>query len=208
MSLARLPSISRQRLRCSLFSFIAALLTAANSASSAETKSPLRLFGKKSARAKQPQLPTTLPSNVRQLLITTTSGWNSHRGQLWVFHKPQAGSNWQPALFAKPIPVLLGRKGLAWGRGSLLSPVGPVKKERDGRAPAGCFSIGKLYGYSPRPPTGSTLPYHQVGQWDAWPDDPGNPFYNRHVVINPRQGIPSWFEKQKMRHGDFPTSGS
>lgn len=84
-----------------------------------------------------------------------------------------------------------------------MNPKGQIKKERDGKAPSGCFAIGKLYGYAPRPPKGTALPYHQISKWDAWPDDPSNPFYNRHVVIDPRRGIPAWFEKQKMRHGDF-----
>lgn len=149
------------------------------------------------------QLPTQLPPDVRQLLVATAPDWGSHRGQLWVFHKPQPGSAWQQTLFPGSIPILLGSNGLAWGRGSLLNPKGQPKQERDGRAPAGCFAIGKLYGYSAKPPLGTSIPYHQVGQWDAWPDDPANPFYNRHVVIDPSKGIPPWFEKQKMRHGDF-----
>ncbi len=182
---------------------VTTLLVSLNSISSAEQKKALGIFSRSTAKKEAHQLPTSLPSNVRQLLVTTTPDWNSHRGQLWVFHKPQATSDWQAALFPKPLPVLLGSKGLAWGRGSLLNPRGQVKRERDGRAPAGCFSIGKLYGYAPQAPTGTALPYHRVGKWDAWPDDPANPYYNRHVVIDPRRGIPPWFDKQKMRHGDF-----
>ncbi|NOX99560.1 MAG: hypothetical protein GXP30_07515 [Verrucomicrobia bacterium] len=185
------------------FFLTSVLLLSLTVSGSAEQKINLNLFGKKKANQNQTDLPTTLPSNVRQLLIATTADKNSHRGQLWVFHKPQANSDWQAALFSKPVPILLGSKGLAWGRGSLLNPKGQVKKERDGRAPAGSFAIGKLYGYAAKPPKGTALPYHQVGKWDAWPDDPANPYYNRHVVIDPRRGIPSWFEKQKMRHGDF-----
>lgn len=179
------------------------ILSLSSLTASADQKKVLGLFGKKKTSPAESPLPTTLPPNVRQLLVTTTTGWNSHRGQLWVFHKPQTNSNWQVALFSKATPVLLGSKGLAWGRGSLLNPKGQVKIERDGRAPAGCFAIGKLYGYAPNPPKNTTLPYHQVGKWDAWPDDPANPFYNRHIVINPQRGIPAWFEKQKMRHNDF-----
>jgi L,D-peptidoglycan transpeptidase YkuD (ErfK/YbiS/YcfS/YnhG family) len=33
-------------------------------------------------------------------------------------------------------------------------------------------------------------------------DDSNSPYYNRHVRIDPRKGIPPWFEKQKMRLGD------
>ena len=182
---------------------IVALLTLFTPINSAGQKKIPGLFDKKNTNRADSKLPTTLPTNVRQLLITTTADWNSHRGQLWVFHKPEKNSDWQPTLFSKSIPILLGSKGLAWGRGSLLNPKGQLKKGRDGRAPAGCFAIGKLYGYDPKPPVGTSLTYHQVGQWDAWPDDPANKYYNRHVVIDPKRGIPPWFEKQKMRHGDF-----
>lgn len=198
----KLPFITSGFLRSICF-LVGILFFSPNLTVSAEQGKILGIFGKKTLSQKNPNLPTTLPQNVRQVLITTTSSWNTHRGQLMAFHKPQSNSGWQPALFSKPIPVLLGSKGLAWGRGSLLNPSGQLKKERDGRAPAGCFKIGKLYGYSPRPPAGTALSYHQVGQWDAWPDDPKNPYYNRHIVINPKRGIPSWFNKQKMRHGDF-----
>ncbi|MCF6312498.1 MAG: hypothetical protein L3J39_08600 [Verrucomicrobiales bacterium] len=197
--------ISRQprRLHDLLLLSASLLIACFLSQATAEPAKGLSLFNRKTQAASKQAAATTLPAHVRQLVITTTAGWNSHRGRLQVFHKPQTNSKWQAALFQNPVPVLLGSKGLAWGRGSLLNPKGPVKKERDGRAPAGCFSIGTLYGYAPRPPAGTAIPYHQVGKWDAWPDDPANPFYNRHVVIDPRRGIPSWFDKQKMRHGDF-----
>ena len=35
-----------------------------------------------------------------------------------------------------------------------------------------------------------------------WIDDPKHPQYNKHVVVDPKR-VPEWFEKQKMRHGDF-----
>lgn len=200
MLIARQP----RRLFCLLlFSATSLLISCLMPKASAEPKKGLQLFKRNSTLPTKQASATTLPAHVRQLVITTTAGWNSHRGQLQVFHKPQANSNWQPTLFQRPIPVLIGSKGLAWGRGNLLNPKGSVKKERDGKAPAGCFSIGTLYGYAPRPPSGTAIPYRQVGKWDAWPDDPANPFYNRHVVIDPRRGIPSWFDKQKMRHDDF-----
>jgi L,D-peptidoglycan transpeptidase YkuD (ErfK/YbiS/YcfS/YnhG family) len=41
-----------------------------------------------------------------------------------------------------------------------------------------------------------------VGSWDAYVDDSNSPYYNRHVRIDPRQGVPPWFEKQRMRLGD------
>ncbi|MFV1995465.1 MAG: L,D-transpeptidase [Verrucomicrobiales bacterium] len=142
-----------------------------------------------------------VPRDTRQVIVAVAPGWNDHRARLQGYER--VGGSWRP-LFAEPIPVLLGRSGLAWGRGVHQVPRGhsaPVKRERDGRAPAGCFAIGSIYGYAPRLPSGASFRYRQVTRWDAWVDDPANPYYNRHLVIDPRK-VPPWFESQKMRHGD------
>ena len=50
------------------------------------------------------------------------------------------------------------RAGLAWGRGVLgANEPGPQKTERDKRAPAGVFKIGKIYTYDPALPGGRRL---------------------------------------------------
>ena len=90
-----------------------------------------------------------------------------------------------------------------WGRGVLgTDEPGPHKAERDGRAPAGVFRIGKIYTEDPALPAGADFPMRTIGRGDAWIDDPKHPQYNQHVVIDPANP-PPWFEKQKMRHGDF-----
>lgn len=142
-----------------------------------------------------------IPGKVRQLLVSVAPGWDTSQGVLRLYERPDASVPWRPAGDGN-IPVLYGRNGLAWGLGILPVPSGLSKKEKDGRAPAGCFAIGTVYGYAGKLPKGSDFRYRQVSEWDAWPDDPQNPFYNQHVVIDPKQGIPEWFQKQKMRHGD------
>lgn len=138
---------------------------------------------------------------VRQVIVAQAPGWNSNTASLQCWQRASAGAPWQP-VFGQPVPVLLGRKGLAWGRGVFTAPQNgiPPKVEKDWRAPAGVFQLGSLFGYAPTPP--GRWPYVQVGPWDAYVDDSTSPYYNQHVRINPRQGIPPWFEKQKMRLGD------
>ena len=138
---------------------------------------------------------------VRQVIVAQAASWNANTATLQCYQRGGAGKAWQP-VFAKPVPVLLGKKGLAWGRGVFGVPQNgiPMKVEKDWRAPAGIFQLGSLFGYSPTPP--ARWPYVQVGPWDAYVDDSHSPYYNRHVRIDPRQGVPPWFEKQKMRLGD------
>ncbi|MCB1232246.1 MAG: L,D-transpeptidase family protein [Verrucomicrobiae bacterium] len=138
-----------------------------------------------------------------QMLLGIAEDWSSTRGKLYAFHRDPSGQ-WT-ASFSDDLSMLLGRGGLAWGRGAVPTPEGTRKREGDRKAPAGYFAIGKVYGYEASLPEGSDprYPYRQVTKWDAWPDDPKNPYYNRHVVIDPSQGVPDWFDSQKMRLGDY-----
>lgn len=140
---------------------------------------------------------------VRQVIVAQAASWNASTAVMQCWQRPSAGVPWQP-VFAKPVAVLLGRKGLAWGRGVFNPPRNgvPMKVEKDWKAPAGVFQLGSLFGYAPVSPAGSRWPYIQVGPWDAYVDDSTSRYYNQHVRIDPRQGVPPWFEKQKMRLGD------
>lgn len=141
-----------------------------------------------------------VPADCTQLIVSVAPDWNSARGELQLFER-ERGGQWRQV--AGPFPVLFGKKGSAWGRGLAgQSESGLRKKERDGRAPAGVFRIGKVYTYDPALPEGADFPFHQVTKADAWIDDVKNPDYNRFVTIDPSRP-PPWFEKQKMRHNDF-----
>jgi len=142
----------------------------------------------------------SLGPEVRQLIVAIAPGWDSPSGNLMTLERDSRG-RWQAV--KGPVPVLFGRNGLAWGRGVLgTAEPGRTKVERDGRAPAGVFRIGKIYTHDAALPKGSDYPYRTITKDDAWVDDPELPQYNRHVIIDPANP-PPWFEKQKMRHNDF-----
>lgn len=141
-----------------------------------------------------------LGPEVKQLVVSIAPDWDSNRGTLELFERTDRG--WKPVM--TPWPVLYGKNGLVWGRGVLgSSEPGPHKMERDGRAPAGAFRIGKIYTYDHALPTGAKYPYRTVTESDAWVDDVKSPDYNRHLVIPDSKNPPEWFAKQKMRHNDF-----
>lgn len=143
-----------------------------------------------------------VPGECRQLLVAVAPDWNSHRASMQIYERSAKKTEWQP-ISSTGWPVLLGRNGLAWGRGAFTPPNDgrPRKSEKDGRAPAGIFALGPVYGYASAPPRGTTWPYFVVGPYDAWIDDPKLPHYNEHVRVD-AQKIPEWFESQKMRLGD------
>lgn len=141
-----------------------------------------------------------LDPDVKQLIVSIAPDWNSMTGRMQMFERDKDGK-WTAS--SKPVPVLFGKNGLVWGRGVLgTDEPGEHKKEHDGRAPAGVFKIGKIYTYDTKLPEGADYPYHTVTANDAWVDDVTLPEYNKFVTIDPKNP-PPWFEKQKMRLGDF-----
>ncbi len=142
-----------------------------------------------------------LPNDCTQLIVAVAPDWNSMRGQLQRYERA-AGGPWQKT--GDAMPVLFGKNGLAWGRGLAgQEEPGRHKKERDGRAPAGLFRLGRIYTYDEALPPGADFPFHQVTTSDAWVDDATSPDYNRFVTIDDPANPPSWFAKAKMRHNDF-----
>ena len=124
-----------------------------------------------------------LPQDCGQLIVGIAPDWNSMRGRLYLLEK--SGAQWRRQ--AGPVPALFGKNGLAWGSGVAgQDEQGLHKRERDGRAPAGIFRIGKIYTYDSSLPPGADYPFHQVSDADIWSDDPRSPNYNRHVIIDPR----------------------
>lgn len=141
-----------------------------------------------------------LDASVRQLIVSVAPTWDSSSGKLQLFERQK--DKWLPV--GEPVRVLYGKNGLAWGKGELgQEQQGIHKAERDKRAPAGVFAIGTIYTYDKALPEGADYPFHTITAADAWVDDPLNPLYNQHVVIDPANP-PPWFEKQKMRLDDPP----
>jgi L,D-peptidoglycan transpeptidase YkuD (ErfK/YbiS/YcfS/YnhG family) len=141
-----------------------------------------------------------VPNDCTQLMLGIAPTWNSMRGELRLFERPRGG-DWK--VVAGPFPVLFGKNGLAWGTGIAgQNEPGLRKKERDGRAPAGIFAIGQVFGYEAHLPPGGDYPYHQVTEADVWSDDPRSSNYNRHIVIDPKNPLDN-YTHEKMRSGDF-----
>jgi L,D-peptidoglycan transpeptidase YkuD (ErfK/YbiS/YcfS/YnhG family) len=108
--------------------------------------------------------PTPIPAGSRQLIRVLSDSWSAVPARLQRFERRNAQSSWQP--IGREIPVVVGKKGMGWGRG--LHPVadastGEFRKEGDKRAPAGIFSLGSVFGIA-RPAEVSWLrmPYQEL----------------------------------------------
>src|SRR5262245_11255951 len=85
----------------------------------------------------------------RQLVIVITSDWNGVDGVMKLYERDSINNLWK--VVSEKIPVVVGRNGMAWGKGlhGGARGEGPVKQEGDGRSPAGAFSLSSAFGYAP-----------------------------------------------------------
>ncbi|MBY6188953.1 hypothetical protein KUV22_00775 [Microbulbifer agarilyticus] len=120
-----------------------------------------------------------VPQSSQQLLITLTDDWGATTGELRAFSRGEKG--WISEF--SPIPVNLGRTGLAWGIGlhpqSVIGEGAPHKREGDGKAPAGIFRLGDAFGYPETLRTG--LDYQPMSSSHYCIDVPTSALYNQTV---------------------------
>ncbi len=133
----------------------------------------------------------------RQVLMVVTGNWDAVTGALQRFERDAAGGPWKPV--GAPAAVVVGRSGLAWGRGLAddAASGGPVKKEGDGKAPAGVFRLGTSFGQSRQPLPGVGLPYRSLEANVECVDDVRSAYYNT-LVTRQEVGAADWNSSEKM----------
>jgi D-alanyl-D-alanine dipeptidase len=127
--------------------------------------------------------PTPILGNCHQLIIVLTSSMHSVDGMLWCFER--SDSEWSAVYVS--IPVVVGRNGLAWGRGENKAiPAGkPVKKEGDGCSPAGVFRLCYAVGLDPKNERSNLkIPYQMLTDSMWFIDDPNSIYYNEMVNVD------------------------
>jgi D-alanyl-D-alanine dipeptidase len=137
-----------------------------------------------------------------QMIVVTTSDWNSVDGRLERYERATPRETWRPV--SEPISIVVGKNGLGWGIGvtatddpEVPGPSDPVKKEGDGKAPAGVFALGTAFGYAPQPLPGLKMPYLNLTPSIECVDDVGSKFYNR--VVDRANVAPDWKSSEQMR---------
>lgn len=147
----------------------------------------------------------SVPNNCTQAILGIADGWNSSTVTLSVVEK-NAHGQWVRVL--GPFKGRLGRKGLVWGLGLHSNFRGAtLKKEGDGRSPAGVFALGGLWVTNKKPVKHQRgIPYVKVGPNDLWVTNTTDPrYYNRHIRID-HPARTEWELKEQMRQTDYPHS--
>lgn len=133
----------------------------------------------------------------RQCLVVVTQDWNSPAGVLRAFERKNATSSWEAV--GPEVAVVVGKKGLGWGRGLMKGGSAPVKVEGDHKAPAGIFRLPQAFGYAPPPSSQRVkLPYLQLTKDIEGIDDPRSRYYNQ-LVDRSRVARVDWRTSEKMR---------
>ena len=133
-------------------------------------------------------------SQSRQLIVVTTNGWNDNSGVLQRYEKD--GMGWHRV--GDALHIRLGRNGFGWGIGLHSTPKGAkyIKKEGDGRSPAGIFALKQAFGYAP---FDVRYPYKVYKETDHCVDDVHSKFYNKIVDSTKIKA-----DYKSMEHMKFP----
>lgn len=113
--------------------------------------------------------------NTKQLIVVSTKNWSTPTGTLQRYEKTD---KWRKV--GKKLDIKLGRNGLGWGIGLHSIPINAkhIKKEGDGKAPAGIFSLKQAFGYNPLV---VDYPYEVYKATDHCVDDVNSKLYNKIV---------------------------
>ena len=150
----------------------------------------------------------------RKLIVVTTSEWGGLQGTLARYERRVTENGisgteksktktiteeWQRV--GKPVPVVVGRNGLAWdpalARGHADLYLGPVKREGDGRSPAGIFPLDRgVFGFEPS--LEGSRRYMQLIPTIECVDDPASQHYAQ-IVDRARVDQVDWRSSEKMR---------
>jgi D-alanyl-D-alanine dipeptidase len=131
-----------------------------------------------------------------QLIVVTSKNWTDTQGTAQRYVRQ--GNSFEK--YQASFPVVLGKSGLAWGKG--LTQVdqreGPVKREGDGKAPAGIFKLGTAFGYDNSADT--KLPYLALTPTLECVDDSQSKRYNE--LVDGAITAKDWNSSEHMRSMD------
>jgi len=139
----------------------------------------------------------SLAAEPQQALLITTPDWTDIRGAAQRYERGPDG-HWHRVGAA--FQIVVGKTGLAWGRGltDTSKLEGPQKREGDLKAPAGVFPLVSAFGYGATADT--ELPYLQLSDSIECVDDPKSSHYN--TLVDSTKLAKDWSSSEHMHRDD------
>jgi L,D-peptidoglycan transpeptidase YkuD (ErfK/YbiS/YcfS/YnhG family) len=129
-----------------------------------------------------------------QAVVVTTPDWNNVHGTAQLFERKDGHSKWKS--ISDQFPVVVGRNGLGeepiFHHEKAFPPI--VKREGDGRAPAGLFPLTFTFGIED---VSSKVPFTKLDEFTECVDDTNSTFYNK-IVNRMQVGNFDWKSSEKM----------
>lgn len=132
------------------------------------------------------------------MILVTTPDWNTINGRLEFYERKKAKGKWRK--IGDDVPIVVGRTGLAWGDGlqdnAKNSQTDPVKREGDGKSPAGIFKLTSTFGVAEKTDF-LRMPYTHLVESTECVDDVKSAKYNT-IVDRFKVGFVDWNSSEKM----------
>ncbi len=140
-----------------------------------------------------------LLSGSTQYIKVVADGWDAVTGKLQLFSRESIYADWKQD--GEAFDVVLGKTGLAWGKGLHTIPSGEtnIKQEGDNKAPIGVFRISSAFGYAEESPN-PEFPYIYLHEKMIGIDDPGSKYYNQ--VVDSTHVVQDWKSAEVMLRED------
>lgn len=151
-----------------------------------------------SCQSAQKPSQTPVPSASRQMIVVVNASFLIPDARLYRFQRENEDKVW--TIHGEPISAIVGKKGMGWGRGlhTLKVVKGPIKREGDGKSPAGVFSLSTAFGFAePDEMTALKLPYLHIREMVECVDDPSSDHYNT-IVHREQVERVDWQSSERM----------
>ncbi|VVN36660.1 D-alanyl-D-alanine dipeptidase [Pseudomonas fluorescens] len=131
--------------------------------------------------------------NSQQLVVVTSKNWTDIQGTAQRYERD--GSTFRKR--GDAFTVVVGKNGMAWGKGLVGVEPGaePAKREGDGKAPAGVFKLGTAFGFEKTANT--RLPYLALTATTECVDDGRSAHYN--ALVDGARTRKDWHSSERMR---------
>jgi D-alanyl-D-alanine dipeptidase len=132
------------------------------------------------------------------MIVVITETFQTSDAVLYRYQRPVERGEW--GMVDYPVKAIVGKRGLGWGIGlhNLSQLEDPVKREGDGKSPAGIFHLDFAFGFTPPEEMDNlNIPYQHITEMVECIDDSNSEFYNS-IVRRDQVDQVSWSSSERM----------